>query len=114
MPVAVAAPPASDQSVASFPPPRDRRHELDAPWRLPLLFMISGLGTYYALGLRSAWPYARDRLGRLLLPLAFGMLAVIVPQVYVERISVGMPDRMSPRDFHGSYLDFYPHYFEGV
>ena len=25
-----------------------------------------------------------------------------------------MPDRMSPRDFHGSYLDFYPHYFEGV
>ena len=84
------------------------------PWRLPLLFMISGLGTYYALGFRSAWLYARERLGRLLLPLAFGMVVVITPQVYVERISVGMPDRMSPRDFHGSYLDFYPHYFEGV
>lgn len=84
------------------------------PWRLPLLFMISGLGTYYALGFRSAWRYARERLGRLLLPLAFGMAVVIVPQVYVERISVGMPDRMSPHDFHGSYLDFYPHYFEGV
>ena len=84
------------------------------PWRLPLLFMISGLGTYYALGFRSAWRYARERLGRLLLPLAFGMAVVVVPQVYVERISVGMPDRMSPRDFHGSYLDFYPHYFEGA
>jgi peptidoglycan/LPS O-acetylase OafA/YrhL len=84
------------------------------PWRLPLLFMISGLGTYYALGFRSAWRYARERLGRLLLPLAFGMAVVVVPQVYVERISVGMPDRMSPRDFHGSYLDFYPHYFEGT
>jgi len=84
------------------------------PWRLPLLFMISGLGTYYALGFRSAWRYARERLGRLLLPLAFGMAVVVVPQVYVERISAGMPDRMSPRDFHGSYLAFYPHYFEGV
>ena len=42
------------------------------------------------------------------------MAVVVVPQVYVERISVGMPDRMSPRDFHGSYLDFYPHYFEGA
>jgi peptidoglycan/LPS O-acetylase OafA/YrhL len=138
------------------PPPRERRHELDAlrvlavlalllyhasrpfdsevwhvkdigrslglelfgnlltPWRLPLLFMISGLGTYYALGFRSAWRYAADRVRRLLLPLAFGMAVVVVPQVYVERISVGMPDRMSPRDFQGSYLDFYPHYFEGV
>ena len=42
------------------------------------------------------------------------MAVVIVPQVYVERISVGMPDRLSPRDFDGSYLAFYPHYFEGV
>jgi glucan biosynthesis protein C len=84
------------------------------PWRLPLLFMISGLGTYYALGFRSAWRYAAERVRRLLLPLAFGMAVVVVPQVYVERISVGMPDRMSPRDFHGSYLAFYPHYFEGV
>jgi glucans biosynthesis protein C len=84
------------------------------PWRLPLLFMISGLGTYYALGFRSAWRYAAERVRRLLLPLAFGMAVVVVPQVYVERISVGMPDRMSPRDFQGSYLDFYPHYFEGV
>lgn len=84
------------------------------PWRLPLLFMISGLGTYYALGFRSAWRYAAERVRRLLLPLAFGMAVVVVPQVYVERISVGMPDRMSPRDFQGSYLAFYPHYFEGV
>ena len=84
------------------------------PWRLPLLFMISGLGTSYALGFRSAGRYAAERVRRLLLPLAFGMVVIIVPQVYVERISVGMPDRMSPRDFHGSYLAFYPHYFEGV
>jgi uncharacterized membrane protein len=78
------------------------------PWRLPLLFMISGLGTYYALGFRSAWRYARERLGRLLLPLTFAMVAVIVPQVYVERISAGMAGRLSPRGFHGSYFAFYP------
>jgi glucan biosynthesis protein C len=31
------------------------------PWRLPLLFMISGLGTSYALGLSTAGHYVADR-----------------------------------------------------
>jgi peptidoglycan/LPS O-acetylase OafA/YrhL len=80
--------------------------QLLTPWRLPLLFMISGAATWHALGTRSASAYARDRFMRLMLPLGFGMLVVIPPQVYVERISHGMPNRQSPIDFTGSYLDF--------
>ncbi len=38
-------------------------------WRLPLLFLVSGTGTFFALGHRSGWKYARDRFRRLVIPL---------------------------------------------
>jgi glucan biosynthesis protein C len=47
-----------------------------------------------------------ERLQRLLLPLVFGMLVVVVPQVYYERLAQGAS--------YTSLLDFYPHYFEGT
>ena len=84
------------------------------PWRLPLLFMVSGAGTFFALRRRTAGAYARERLTRLGVPLVAGMLIVVPPQVYVERISRWMPNRQSPRDFDGSFLAFYPHVFEGI
>jgi hypothetical protein len=84
------------------------------PWRLPLLFMISGLGTSYALGMRTTGRYVADRTTRLLIPLVAGMLIVVPPQVYLERIGTWMPRRMSPIDFHGSFLAFYPHIFDGI
>ena len=40
-------------------------------WRLPLLFVVSGMGTYFALGKRTGKQYARERLKRLLLPLHY-------------------------------------------
>jgi hypothetical protein len=43
---------------------------------------------------------------RLLVPFAFGILVVVPPQVYYERLAAG--------EFRGSYLAFYPHYFEGL
>jgi peptidoglycan/LPS O-acetylase OafA/YrhL len=84
------------------------------PWRLPLLFMVSGAGTYFALRRRSAGAYARERLVRLGVPLAVGMFVVVPPQVYVERISPWMPNRQSPIDFQGSYLAFQPRILDGV
>jgi glucan biosynthesis protein C len=42
------------------------------------------------------------------------MLLVIPPQVYFERIGTWMPRRMRPIDFHGSFIEFYPHIFDGV
>jgi glucans biosynthesis protein C len=55
-------------------------------WRMPLLFLISGAGTYYALGKRSAGEYAGERVKRLFLPLLFGMLVIVPPQIYLEKV----------------------------
>ncbi len=75
-------------------------------WHMPLLFFIAGAGTWFALGRRTAREYVTERARRLLVPLAFGMLVVVPPQTYLERVQQGR--------FRGSFLDFYPHFFEGV
>lgn len=69
-------------------------------WRMALLFLISGVGTAYALGFRPARRYLAERGRRLLVPLAFGILAVVPPQIYVERLADGAA--------YGSYLEFWP------
>lgn len=56
---------------------------LASPWRLSLLFFISGVATAYLLGQRPHG-FVADRSRRLLLPLAFGMLVIVVPQAYYE------------------------------
>src|SRR5262245_19499583 len=63
------------------------------PWRLPLLSLLAGMGTWYALQVRTVRQFLAERVGRVLVPLVFGMLIVVPPQVYVERISAGMPLR---------------------
>jgi len=69
-------------------------------WRLPILFVISGMGTSYALAKRNAGQFAIERTKKLLLPLIFGMLVIVPPQVYIEKISKGI--------IQGSYFDFWP------
>jgi hypothetical protein len=76
-------------------------------WRLPMLFVISGVGTWYALGKRTWLQFSAERIKRLLLPLVFGMLVIVPPQVYIERLTFGQ--------FHGSYFEFWPaHAFNGA
>ncbi len=67
-------------------------------WRIPILFVISGMGTAFALSYRGIGQFIRERNARLGIPLLFGMLLIVPPQVYIERISTGV--------FEGSYLDF--------
>jgi glucans biosynthesis protein C len=75
-------------------------------WVMPLFFLISGMSTFFALRTRSAAAFIRERMLRLLVPLVFGTLVVIVPlQVYLERLQQGA--------FSGSFWEFYPHYFDG-
>lgn len=69
-------------------------------WRLSILFVISGMGTYYALSKRSGGQFAIERLKRLLLPLIVGILFIVPPQVYFERLSKGQ--------FEGSFFDYWP------
>ncbi len=72
-------------------------------FRMPLLFFISGFGTFLALRKRSPWQYLKERHHRLIIPLVFAMLVVVPPQVYLERISKGATH---------SYWEFYPSIFQ--
>lgn len=70
-------------------------------WRLPILFVISGMGTWYALNRRTGLQFTRERLKKLLLPLAVGIVFIVPPQVYLERIAHDQ--------FQGGFFDFWPH-----
>ncbi|WP_461113673.1 acyltransferase family protein [Spirosoma jeollabukense] len=72
-------------------------------WRMPLMFFISGAGTFFALRKRSFGGYAGERFRRLLIPLVFGMFVVVPPQIYMEWIF--------RHRFTGSYAEFYPEVF---
>ncbi len=68
-------------------------------WRLPLLFLISGAGVAFSLRRRGYAQFAGERLHRLLLPLVFGMLVIVPPQIYFERLDRGVS--------YSSYLEFW-------
>jgi len=74
-------------------------------WLMPLFFTLSAMAIYYALRFRSNRQYLAERCKRLLIPFVFGTLALIPPQVYIECATHGR--------FSGSFVAFYPHYFEG-
>lgn len=52
-------------------------------WRIPLLFFVSGMGVYFALRRRSWAQLIRERARRILLPFAFGMVAIVPIHVYL-------------------------------
>lgn len=68
-------------------------------WRLPILFVISGMGTAFAFGHRSGGQFIKERFFRLAIPLGVGMLMIVPPQVYIERMVNG--------DFTGSYWEWW-------
>ncbi len=72
-------------------------------FRMPLLFFISGAVTFYMMQKRSAWSFIGLRFRRLFIPLFFGMLIVVPPQVYMERLTQG---------YTGSYWEFLPSIFK--
>jgi peptidoglycan/LPS O-acetylase OafA/YrhL len=63
------------------------------PWRLGLLFLVSGCATRFMMARLTTGALARGRSARLLPPLAFGMLVVVAPQAYYEVVEkLGYPD----------------------
>ena len=74
-------------------------------WRMPLIFVVSGAAIMLALGSRPAGVFAMDRVRRLLVPLVFGMIVIVPPQVYLERLHRGQ--------FTGSFFDWLPQAFQG-
>ena len=76
-------------------------------WIMPLLFTISGAAIYLSLKSRGPGAYVKERVLRLLVPLVVLGVVVLGPfQVYLERLTHG--------DFSGNFIQFLPHYFDGV
>lgn len=65
-------------------------------FRLPLLFLISGVGTIFAFSKRHWFHFVKERSLRLLIPLIFGVLVLIPPQTYFEN-----------HDEHNSFFESY-------
>ena len=74
-------------------------------FRMPLLFFISGTVSFFMVKRRTTGSFISLRLRRLFVPLLFGMLVIVPPQIYAERLTQG---------FHGSYWDFYPSVFKFI
>ena len=73
------------------------------PWRLALIFFISGVAIRFATDKAgSLWTFAGSRTRRLGLPLLFGVYVLVMPQAYFQLRQSG--------EFTGSMLDFYPDY----
>jgi len=75
-------------------------------WHMPLLFLVSGAGTWFALSVRSPKQYLQERCQRLFVPFVFGTLVLIPPQVYLRLLHRSTE--------HASYFQFYPQFFNGI
>ncbi len=58
-------------------------------WRMPLIFLVSGLAVNFLRRRVGDGELARRRLVRLGVPLLFGMLVIIPPQAYLEALARG-------------------------
>jgi glucans biosynthesis protein C len=77
--------------------------KLSGPWRMDLLFMVSGAATALMLKAGANGDVLRRRTKFLLLPLLCGMVFIVPPQSYFEVVQ--------KFDYSGDYLDFLKLYF---
>ena len=80
---------------------------LSSPWRLSLLFLVSGSATAFLLA-KTPKGFMGSRSWRLLLPLIFGMLVIVPPQSFYEVL-----DSRIPGGYHDGYLAFWARYLAG-
>ncbi|TDR23604.1 acyltransferase-like protein [Marinicella litoralis] len=81
-------------------------------WRLPLLFLISGIAMRFLLNKVELLRFIGLRTLRLWLPLLFGIWVVVPPQLYVEMTVNGdLPD-ISYWTFYRAFFDLSHPYFE--
>lgn len=77
---------------------------LMSPWRLPLLFFISGVAMAMLAAKLGTGRFYLDRIWRLFVPLVFGMVVIVMPQAYFELRTNG---EIAP-----GMLAFWPHYLD--
>lgn len=74
------------------------------PWRMPVLWLVSGIAIRFVTTKVSLWRYIGLRSVRLLLPLFFAVLVIVPPQLYYEMTFNG--------DLSVGYLEFYHAFFD--
>lgn len=77
-----------------------------ASWLMPTIFVISGASLYLGLKPGGALKFIQDKVMRLLVPLVVGVFTHVALGVYLERLT--------QRQFSGSFFQFFPHYFQGL
>lgn len=84
--------------------------QLTSPWRLSLLFLISGAATRFLADKMSAPRFMANRMGRLWPPLLLAVFVIVPPQAYYEIVeALQAADRLAPG--HAAWLDnFYIKY----
>jgi len=80
---------------------------LSSPWRLSLLFFVSGCATAF-LHAKSAAGFVRSRTQRLLIPLALGLWVIVPPQSWAE-----VTEAVGYRDGYLHFLGLYAQGYEG-
>ncbi len=75
---------------------------LSNPWRLTLLFIISGCATRFMMDKMNAGRFLGSRTVRLVIPLLFGVFVIVPPQSYFQIVE--------QLGFTGSFTDFYGKY----
>ena len=58
-------------------------------FHMPVLFIIAGMSSWFALTRRSGGQYLRNRVLRLLIPLVFGLAILVPPMTYITQIDQG-------------------------
>ncbi|MBW8183543.1 acyltransferase family protein [Shewanella nanhaiensis] len=82
-----------------------------SPWRMGLLWLISGVALRHMWNKRSDWQLILTRSTQLLLPLLIGVLVIVPPQLYIEMTQAGK----MPLDFGDFLFALYvdpKHYFD--
>lgn len=75
---------------------------LSNPWRLLLLFIISGAATRFMLDKLTIPAFLGNRLWRLVPPVIFGMLVIVAPQTYFQIVQ--------QQGYSGTFWEFYQQY----
>jgi peptidoglycan/LPS O-acetylase OafA/YrhL len=76
-----------------------------SPWRLALLFFISGLALRFAADKATLGTFAWQRTLRLFIPIIFGIFVIVAPQSYLQLVESG--------EIHMRFGQFYPEYIKG-
>jgi hypothetical protein len=76
-------------------------------WFMALFFLLSGVGSWYALGSRGNGQYLIERVKRILVPLyTVGLFILLPPQFYFEIFSNA--------GYRGNFWEMLPRYFNGL